>query len=195
MTKYFFLFIFIAVWMCIPGAKAQRATKKRSSAKRSDSYFNTPEDWYKKVEGKPFPLRETYTTVDDKTIDFSNLKHPTFVCLGFAACPPCRHELPIYLAAATTYPEVDFVYVTYDSEETRLRELSGIGKENFKPAANYYIIHMEQQEIDRYNLTLAYPTQYFMHKDGIVQYMHSGGDPDEPAADIAARIAQIIKGP
>jgi cytochrome oxidase Cu insertion factor (SCO1/SenC/PrrC family) len=192
--KYRALLIFFACLMIGFSANAQHAPKRKRHTKQQTSYFNTPEDWYKKVEGKPFPLKETYTARDGKTINFSQLQHPTFVCLGFAACPPCRHELPIYIEATSTFPDVDFVYITYDSEETRTQELNEIGKKNFNPADNYYIIHMPQQEIDRYNLTLAYPTQYFIAKNGIVKYMHSGGDPDEPSADIKARIAKIISG-
>ncbi len=180
---------FLLTLLFISDAAAQHSSQK---SRKHQTHFTTTEDWYKTIEGKPFALKGPRTTVDGKVIDFSLLQHPVFVCLGFAACPPCRRQLPLFIEATATYPDIDFVYITYDSEETRLNELSEIAKKNFKPPANYYIIHMEQQEINRYDLTLAYPTQYFIGKEGIVKYMHCGGEADEPEAEIRKKIADII---
>ncbi len=184
------IYLFLILLNCYPAI----AQHKHKVHKKKNSYFNTPEDWYRQVEGKPFPLPGIYKSTDGKTRDFSHLHHANMVCFGFAACPPCRHELPVYIAAAGKYPDIDFVYITYDSEEVRLKELKEIGLDNFQPPGNYYILHLDQQVIDRYNLTLAYPTQYFISADGLVRYMNSGGDPDEPVAEVEARIERIISG-
>jgi thiol-disulfide isomerase/thioredoxin len=118
--------------------------------------------------GKPFPLKDSVRTVDGKVFDFGLLNHSTVVCFGFYGCHPCMRELPAFVEASKSHPDVDFVYITFDAEKERQREFEEVGLKDFKPTLNYHVIHLDRREIDQLKLTNGYPTKYLIGKDGKV---------------------------
>jgi thiol-disulfide isomerase/thioredoxin len=150
--------------------------------------------FYNSKTGKPIGLSGPHKSADGKTIDFSNLKRPVFVYYGFYGCHPCMHELPVFMECATQFPDVDFVYITYDKQAVREKEFEEIGKKGFTPGKNYYVIEKHDEEIFRSGMTWGYPTKYFVDDKGIVQFVQSGGNPAEPQSAIRARFARIING-
>jgi thiol-disulfide isomerase/thioredoxin len=197
------LILLSAVFCCIGSASAQEPAKPgpdivldSASARRWKTLpggENPALTFYKSKTGKPVGLSGVYHSADGKTIDFSNMKRPAFVYYGFYGCHPCMHELPVFMECAANFPDVDFVYITYDKAAVRQKELAELGKKNFKPGSNYYVIEMHDEDIYRSRMTWGYPTKYFVDDKGIVRFVQCGGNPSEPPSDIKKRFADIIR--
>lgn len=161
------------------------------TAKRKKYFIVPAETFYATKRDKPFPLHDKLQTIDGKQIDFGHLDKPTFVCFGFYGCHPCMHELPIFIEMASERSDINFVYITFDSEVTRQREFAEAGLKDYKPVANYYIIHLDRADIDKAKLTMGYPTKYFLNKDGIVKTVECGGNPTLPVQEVKDHITEV----
>lgn len=187
--------ILLTACLCAGFAAAAQPLDTASANKWSAPGGQNPAlEFYEAKMGKPFTLTGIQTASDGKTIDFSRLERPAFVYFGFYGCHPCMHELPVVIETSADHPDVDFVYITYDKKPVRDKEFAELGKRNFKPGSNFYIIELHDEEIYRKRLTWGYPTKYFLDKNGIVQFVQSGGNPSEPTKAIKARFKQVVNG-
>lgn len=120
----FLICSFIAIFS-VAGAQAQQQ-KKRSW---NDQFILDK-------SGKPFPVQDSFTTLNDKVYDFRMAKHPAFVYISSESCIPCKFELPLYIEACKQYPSFDFIYFTTDQDTDAVEKKFG---NDFK-LANLYII-------------------------------------------------------
>lgn len=139
---------------------------------RYESYFDSLTN--AKV-GKPFIKDSILKTTDGRLIQINNLKNKTMVCFGMYGCHPCAQELPAIVQLSKEMQNVDFVYITFNSEQTIKTEFEEVLGKNYSLPENYHIIIMDQNAMKRNDVLLGYPTKYFLDKNGTVLFFQYGG--------------------
>lgn len=158
---YFRLFLFLLVTACCVAAAAQQRQKKLSW---NDQFIIGH-------SGKPFPVQESYATIQDKSYDFTRASRPAFVYISSESCLPCRFELPLYLEACSRDTGFDFVYFTTDPDTAAVREK--FGKHLALP--NLYVILRPYDYFYDRGLFLGFPTKYFIGSNRLVDTVQLGG--------------------
>lgn len=158
MSKYFLCFLILRL-ACQPAIFAQ--TLDSCNDRFSISFREAK-------EGFPFPNLGERQATDGTIIDCSKLHQKAFIRFGFIGCHPCEAENPTFLKLAKAFPDVLFVYISFDAPEDILKEFS----EYLPPAdfpKNLKLISITRKEIDSFKLTMGYPVNYFIRASGIVQ--------------------------
>lgn len=125
--------------------------------------------------GKPFIKDSILKTIDGRSIQITNLENKTMVCFGMRGCHPCAHELPAIVQLSKLRNDIDFLYITLDSEQTIKTEFEEVLGKNYKLPDNYHIVIMDQNTMKKNDVLLGYPTKYFLDKNGTVLYFQYGG--------------------
>ncbi|WP_162902762.1 TlpA family protein disulfide reductase [Taibaiella koreensis] len=121
--------------------------------------------------GKPFPVQESFATLNRKVYDFKENKRPAFVYISSESCLPCKFELPLYLEACDRYKDFDFVYFTTDPDTTAVKHKFG----DHIDRPNLYIISRPYDYFYDRQLFLGFPTKYYVSSDHKVTTVQLGG--------------------
>lgn len=121
--------------------------------------------------GKPFPIQDSFITLNKKVYDFRVNLHPSFVYISSESCIPCKFELPLYLEACKQYPDLDFVYFTTDPDTVSIKNKLG---EAFN-IPNLYIVMKPYNYFYENQLMLGFPTKYFINSKQKVEMVQLGG--------------------
>lgn len=120
--------------------------------------------------GKPFTIK-SFRTVDGKYYNQDSLKgKAVFYRFSFHYCSPCRAELPVYTQLSDSTPGVLFVYVTYDD--------TALISESFEKTGGMHhvlVTRMTAEDIRKQYYALAYPSSFWVDKNGIVRNLKMGG--------------------
>lgn len=166
---------------------AQNIPTNRPS--RIDSFINS------KV-GKQIQINNNLKTEQDELINFPNTDKDAFLYFGFYGCIPCMKELPLYYKLSTLFPEVNFIYITFNSRQYREKEFKEILGEEYKLPGNFKIVELSRSQIDELDLIAGYPTRIFIKKGGIVNSYGFGGselDKESERKDWIVKHSEIIK--
>jgi thiol-disulfide isomerase/thioredoxin len=121
--------------------------------------------------GKPFPVQDSFVTLNGKVYDFRKSIHPAFVYISSESCLPCKFELPLYMEACKQYPDFDFVYFTTDQDTMAVK--NKFGKQFNIP--NLYIVSRPYDYFYEHQLMLGFPTKYFINGKQKVETVQLGG--------------------
>lgn len=131
----------------------------------------------------------TLQAVDGQEIDFQKLKGQVVV-LNFwlLTCPPCLAEIPQLNELVAEFEEaaVSFIAITRETPED---VLDFVAKRPF----NYQLISSDKKYEKDFCVIMGYPLQMIIDKEGLVQYVHSGGGAKKGAIDIIDEMRQKIK--
>lgn len=169
MMKNSILLIIILLNAIFSLAQDSNLVKKKN---RHEFYFDSLTN--AKV-GKPFIKDSILKTIDSRLIQITNLKNKTMVCFGMYGCHPCAHELPAVVQLSKQRNDIDFLYITFNSEQTIKTEFEEVLGENYSLPENYHIVIMDQNTMKRNDVHLGYPTKYFLDRNGKVLYFQYGG--------------------
>lgn len=137
------------------------------------------ESYRKKMLAKklkqPFPLTENLTDIFGKEVDLTEMNKPTFVRLGYIGCHPCSFEMPAFVRLAKEYPNVNFIYITYNSKDELQEHYDYIDFE----LENLNFVQMTDKKMRDNKLANGYPTNWLIKKGNIVQHYSGGGRTSE----------------
>lgn len=132
------------------------------------------------------PARDfTLKTAEGKTITLSGLRgKPVVINFWASWCPPCRKEMPVLKNAAGTYDgKVQFVGVNLQDSQTAFREaLAEFGLPYPNGRDEDVIISQA------YGVTVL-PRTFFINKDGIISYIHTGAIDEATLAAVIQKIS------
>lgn len=121
--------------------------------------------------GKPFPVQDSFISLNGKTYDFRVAVHPAFVYISSESCIPCKFELPLYVEACKQNPGFDFVYFTTDQDTKDIKKKFGA---DFN-MPNLYILSRPYDYFYEHQLMLGFPTKYFISSKRKVETVQLGG--------------------
>lgn len=121
--------------------------------------------------GKPFPVQDTFATLNGKVYNFATAGRPSFVYISSESCLPCKFELPLYIDACKKHPGFDFVYFTTDPDAEAVKKK--FGKELNLP--NLYIVCRPYDYFYEHQLMLGFPTKYYVNSERKVISVQLGG--------------------
>lgn len=170
------------------GSSSYRGFGQDTAARRPD-----PRQLFADAKtGRAFGLHGRYARMNAAdSFDFSNLKRPTFVSIGFYYCGPCRAAMPHFITQARLRPQNNFVYITYDAKARVEQELTDNKESLASLPDNLSIVPMSQERQYYYALVRGYPVKYFVHSDGIVDSVQIGGPVNHLEKEVAAWIAAL----
>lgn len=128
-------------------------------------------DFLYRVTSEPFPALGTWATITGDSIDFSNIRSPTIIRFGFRYCGPCNFEMPYLITLSKQFPQLNFVYVSFDERDTIINDV----KKHYEETGKMQFVHMPQQFINAKALTFRYPTTYFIAAGNQVKQVNIGG--------------------
>jgi thiol-disulfide isomerase/thioredoxin len=121
--------------------------------------------------GKPFPVQDTFATLNEKVYNFKAAEKPAFVYISSESCLPCKFELPLYIDACKQHPDFDFVYFTTDPDSDAVKKK--FGEELDLP--NLYIVCRPYDYFYDHQLMLGFPTKYYVSSKRKVISVQLGG--------------------
>ncbi len=127
----------------------------------------------------PWQLKD----VDGKTVKLSDFKGKV-VILDFWAtwCPPCRKEIPGFVALQKKYADKGVTVVGVSLDEGGVGIVKAFMKQN---GMNYPVVLGDQQIAMAYGGISSIPTTFVIDKEGNVAAVHEGySDPSEFEADL-----------
>lgn len=121
--------------------------------------------------GKPFPVQDSFISLNGKTYSFAGAVRPAFVYISSPTCLSCKFEFPLYLEACDTFRDIDFVYFTTEDDTTAA--LAKFGPQAQKE--NLYIIYRPYSFFYDNQLFLGFPTKYYVDSRKKVVTVQLGG--------------------
>lgn len=126
-----------------------------------DKYDNTYLTQWKGVMAPDF----TVTTLDGETIQLSEAKGRRVVIDIWATwCPPCRKEIPHFNKLNSELSEDDLLIVGISDEDR-----DTLVKFMESTPIDYPIVAVENDLPDPYGAVSAYPTTFFIDRNGVIQ--------------------------
>lgn len=126
---------------------------------------------------KPFTLTQSYSVFQKGHFSFSKHQKPIFLYIGQRTCIVCSYEFPTYVALATKFPNIDFVYLTPDDTADIVKKFG----RNLK-IKNLFVIPISMNLLWDKDVAKVFPVKYFINRSGIVVDATTGGTlKDRPA--------------
>jgi thiol-disulfide isomerase/thioredoxin len=128
--------------------------------------------------------------VDGKVVSWEQFKGKVVVVDFWATwCPPCRTEIPGYIALQKKYAAAGLVIVGIsvdtDGPEVVRKYMKDVG-------INYQIVIADDQVQDLFAPIQGYPTTFIIDRDGLIRDKKLGR---EPTAEYEKAILAILKPP
>lgn len=141
---------------------------------------------------KKIPL-DTLISFENDTIVFAGSEKHYLISFWYSYCPPCIAEMPWLNQLKSEYSNdnIEFIAITFENEET-IQNFTETYPFDFK------ICQLEQDVLNEKMLTLGYPTNILVSKEGIVLYHKSGGSSDpehakEEIENLAMELTKLLK--
>ena len=117
----------------------------------------------------------TLRDVDGKEVKSSQFKGKVLVVDFWATwCPPCRTEIPGYIALQKKYADdVVFVGISVDGDDS-IPAVKAFVK---KFGINYLIVMADDEIQPSFNVNQGYPTTYIIGRDGKIRAKKVGREP------------------
>jgi thiol-disulfide isomerase/thioredoxin len=141
----------------------------------------------KPVEAPVWTLKD----VEGKPVASSQFRGKVVVVDFWATwCPPCRTEIPGYVALQKKYgPDgLVFVGISVDGDDSIPAVKAFVKQFNI----NYLIVMADDSIQDKFGVTQGYPTTFIIDRDGKVQNKKVGR---EPTPDYEKEILAVLKAP
>jgi thiol-disulfide isomerase/thioredoxin len=145
------------------------------------------------VAAKPVPAAPapawTLKDVDGKAVRSADFKGKVVVVDFWATwCPPCRTEIPGYVALQKKYAAdgLVFVGISVDGDD----QVKAVKDFMQKFAINYPILMADDSIQGAFGVTQGYPTTYIIDRDGNIRNKKVGR---EPAATYEKAILAVLK--
>lgn len=126
-------------------------------------------------EAQPLPLQtQLYNpwaeTAAQQQVALANFSgQPMVINLWASWCPPCRREMPVFEAAQTDYPEINFIYA---NQQESAEAVEGFLSENALDLQ--HVLLDSNAELARFARSRGLPTTLFVNSDGSVQAIRMG---------------------
>lgn len=92
------------------------------------------------VKGKQLSLTGKHADIfDGRILNTDSLTKSSFVFLGFYGCVPCKMQLPSFIDLSKKRSDINFIYISFDENETIKHEMKEIGKLSLLIICTYYI--------------------------------------------------------
>ena len=132
----------------------------------------------------------TLRDVDGKEVKSSQFKGKVLVVDFWATwCPPCRTEIPGYIALQKKYADdVVFVGISVDGDDS-IPAVKAFVK---KFGINYLIVMADDEIQPSFNVNQGYPTTYIIDRDGKIRAKKVGR---EPAAAFEQELVAVLNPP
>jgi thiol-disulfide isomerase/thioredoxin len=141
---------------------------------------------------KPVPAPSwTLKDVDGKPVAFSQFKGKVVVINFWATwCPPCRTEIPGYVALQKKYAAEGLVFIgiSVDGDDEVGRVKSFVKEFNI----NYLILMADDTIQESFHLDQGYPTSFIIDRDGKIRNKKVGR---EPTPDYEKEILAVLRPP
>jgi peroxiredoxin len=139
------------------------------------------------VSPKPAPAW-TLKDVDGKPVSLSQFKGKV-VILDFWAtwCPPCRTEIPGYIALQKKYGDDGLVVVGISVDTDGTAPVKKFMKDF---GMNYTVVMANDTVQDAYGPLQGYPTTFIIDRDGVIRDRKLG---KKPAADYEKDVLAVLK--
>lgn len=121
------------------------------------------------------PMAFSYTRLDGKTGQLADHNgRPVVIHFWATWCPPCLKELPELIDKAAQTPEVDFLIISVDRDQSELRRfLHPYEKKTQHP--NIFLIHDLGMKIAAATLKISsFPETFLLNRD-LVSVLHYRG--------------------
>jgi thiol-disulfide isomerase/thioredoxin len=128
--------------------------------------------------------------VDGKPVDLSEFKGKV-VILDFWAtwCPPCRTEIPGYIALQKKYAADGLVVIGVSVDTDGPAAVKKFAKDL---GINYMIVMADDDIQNAYGPILGYPTTFIIDRNGMIRDKKLGR---MPAADFEKRVLAVLRPP
>jgi peroxiredoxin len=144
----------------------------------------------KPVKPAPAPAW-TLKDVDGKPVPWSQFKGKVVVIDFWATwCPPCRTEIPGYVALQKKYTDdgLVFIGISVDGDDSIPAVKAFVKQFNI----NYLIVMADDTIQDAFGINQGYPTTFIIDRDGNIRNKKVGR---EPTADYEKEILAVLKPP
>jgi len=141
---------------------------------------------------KPSPAPAwTLRDVDGKPVPFSQFKGKVVVVDFWATwCPPCRTEIPGYVALQKKYGAEGLVFIgiSVDGDDQIPAVRAFVKQFNI----NYLIVMADDTIQDSFHINQGYPTTFIIDREGQIRNKKVGR---EPTADYEKEILAVLRPP
>lgn len=167
--KKILILLFIVVSLTLAGcSKKQEPLPSSNEPQKTEENKETTENPEEKVMAPDFELK----TLGGKNIKLSDLRGKVVVMNFYATwCPPCKAELPGFIATAEKYKDKDVQFLFIDVAEKK----SDV--EKFLKERKYNIDPLMDDESEvfsgLYGLR-SFPTTFILDRDGYIAYGNEG---------------------
>jgi peroxiredoxin len=144
----------------------------------------------KPVKPAPAPTW-TLKDVDGKPVPWSQFKGQVVVVDFWATwCPPCRTEIPGYVALQKKYAAdgVTFIGISVDGDDSIPAVKAFVKQFNI----NYLILMANDTVQDAYGVNQGYPTTFIIDRDGTIRNKKVGR---EPTPDFEKEVLSVLRPP
>jgi thiol-disulfide isomerase/thioredoxin len=139
---------------------------------------------------KPSPAPAwTLKDVDGKPVPFSQFKGKVVVIDFWATwCPPCRTEIPGYVALQKKYGAEGLVFIgiSVDGDDQTAAVKAFVKQFNI----NYLIVMADDTIQDSFHINQGYPTTFIIDRDGAIRDKKVGR---QPTAEYEKAILAVLR--
>jgi peroxiredoxin len=141
---------------------------------------------------KPTPAPNwTLKDVDGKPVPWSEFKGKVVIVDFWATwCPPCRTEIPGYVALQKKYAAegVAFIGISVDGDDSIPAVKAFVKQFNI----NYLILMANDTVQDAFGINQGYPTTFIIDRDGVIRNKKVGR---EPTPDFEKEVLAVLRPP
>jgi peroxiredoxin len=144
----------------------------------------------KPVKAMPAP-NWTLKDVDGKNVPWSQFKGKVVIVDFWATwCPPCRTEIPGYVALQKKYAAdgVAFIGISVDGDDSIPAVKAFVKQFNI----NYLILMANDTIQDAFGINQGYPTTFIIDRDGTIRNKKVGR---EPTPDFEKEVLAVLRPP